>query len=522
MQHIKIAFTKNGRSLFHRTNLAAGVWLAMATVGLSQEGGLGSTATLEWLQKPAARTAPPSQSVASKALEDFIGSLTKEPVPAFRYRFWPARTDLKPGSAETHFYRALVQRYTVVQGLPKEQIEALNDLQSMDIQNIPPHAAQEWVDRFDFVYQELSGLADAEDLSWDLRFRDLRGKEIWSIRIEEVQQARNLSRLLQLKIATQIAKQDFAGATDSIRTGLRLAAFVGQGESIIQGLVGLSIENVMYSAIDTMIRSPDCPNMYWALQTLPSPIMPIRDAVETELAMVFRMFPVLQESDALSLSDKELSQRLAQSIGDLRLLISAEFGPLGAADSLGLMLSMSGADAKERLRAAGYDESILKNMTQLQASLIEAGRELRSRSDELLKGIKLRGPEGDFLRQRVQEDFDKWQNKRTISPAALIGSLLLPGAQNVHEAILRTEMIRNRLIAAEAIRLYAANHGGKVPDSLDGLVDPPVPLDPFTQKPFVYRVESSMDRQRVSLQSNGPQRFQALLEAVYSFPKVAP
>jgi hypothetical protein len=522
MQRIKIAFTKNGRSLFHRTNLAAGVWLAMATVGLAQEGGLGSTATLEWLQKPAARTAPPSQSVASKALEDFIGSLTKEPVPAFRYRFWPARTDLKPGSAETHFYRALVQRYTVVQGLPKEQIEALNDLQSMDIQNIPPHAAQEWVDRFDFVYQELSGLADAEDLSWDLRFRDLRGKEIWSIRIEEVQQARNLSRLLQLKIATQIAKQDFAGATDSIRTGLRLAAFVGQGESIIQGLVGLAIENVMYSAIDTMIRSPDCPNMYWALQTLPSPIMPIRDAVETELAMVFRMFPVLQESDALSLSDKELSQRLAQSIGDLRLLISAEFGPLGAADSLGLMLSMSGADAKERLRAAGYDESILENMTQLQASLIEAGRELRSRSDELLKGIKLRGPEGDFLRQRVQEDFDKWQNKRTISPAALIGSLLLPGAQNVHEAILRTEMIRNRLIAAEAIRLYAANHGGKVPDSLDGLVDPPVPLDPFTQKPFVYRVESSMDRQRVSLQSNGPQRFQALLEAVYSFPKVAP
>jgi hypothetical protein len=365
-------------------------------------------------------------------------------------------------------------------------------------------------------------LADAEDLSWDLRFRDLRGKEIWSIRIEEVQQARNLSRLLQLKIVTQIAKQDFAGATDSIRTGLRLAAFVGQGESIIQGLVGLSIENVMYSAIDMMIRSPDCPNMYWALQTLPSPIMPIRDAVETELAMVFRMFPVLQESDALSLSDKELSQRLAQSIGDLRLLISAEFGPLGAADSLGLMLSMSGADAKERLRAAGYDESILENMTQLQASLIEAGRELRSRSDELLKGIKLRGPEGDFLRQRVQEDFDKWQNKRTISPAALIGSLLLPGAQNVHEAILRTEMIRNRLIAAEAIRLYAANHGGKVPDSLDGLVDPPVPLDPFTQKPFVYRVESSMDRQRVSLQSNGPQRFQALLEAVYSFPKVAP
>jgi hypothetical protein len=520
MQRIKIAFTKNGLSLFHRTNLAAGVWLVMATVGLAQEGGLGSTATLEWLQKPAARTAPPSQSVASKALEDFIGSLTKEPVPAFRYRFWPARTDLKPGSAETHFYRALVQRYTVLQGLPKEQNEALNDLQSMDIQNIPPRAAQEWVDRFDLVFQELSGLADAEDQSWDLRFRDLRGKEIWSMRLEEVQQARNLIRLLQLKIATQIAKQDFAGATDSIRTGFRLAAFVGQGESIVQGLVGLAIENVMYSAIDTMIRSPDCPNMYWALQTLPSPLMPIRDAVEIELAMVFRMFPVLKESEAMSLSDKELSQRLAKSLEDFRLLIGTESGALGAAESLGLMLSMAGADAKERLQAAGYDKNFLKNMTQLQASLIDAGRELRTRSDELLKGIKLSGPEGDVLRQRVHADAEKWLKTRT--PAAAIGSLLLPGAHSVHDAILRTEMIRNRLIAAEAIRLYAANHGGKLPDSLDGLVDPPVPLDPFTRKPFGYRVESLSDRQRFSLKMNGPAKFHDLTEAIYSLPKVTP
>lgn len=521
MQRIKIAIAKNGRSHFHRTNLAAGVWLAIANVGLAQEGGLGSTATLEWLQKPAARTAPPSEKVAERALEDSIGSLTKEPVPAFRYRFWPARTDLKPGSAETHFYRALVQRYTVVQGLPKEQIEALNNLQSMDIQNIPPHAAQEWVDRFDFVYQELSGLADAEDLSWDLRVRDRRGKEIWSTRIEEVQQARDLSRLLQLKFVTQIAKKDFAGATDSIRTGLRLAAFVGQGESIVQGMVGLAIENLMNAAIDTMIRTPECPNMYWALQTLPSPLMPIREAVEIELAMVARMFPVLKESEALALSDKELSQRLSQSIGDLRQLVGSNSG-LGTADSLGLMLSMSGADAKERLQAAGYDKKVLESMTQLQASLIDAGRELRSHSDELLKGIKLRGPEGDVLRERVDEDFHNWLRKRGSSPAALIGSEMLPAAKSIHEAILRTEMIRNRLIAAEAIRLYAANHGGKLPDSLDGLVDPPVPLDPFTKKPFEYRVEKMGDRRRVTLKANGPQRLQESLQAIYSFPLLAP
>ena len=38
----------------------------------------------------------------------------------------------------------------------------------------------------------------------------------------------------------------------------------------------------------------------------------------------------------------------------------------------------------------------------------------------------------------------------------------------------------------EALRIYAAAHGGQLPDSLDEVNDVPVPLDPGTGKPFEY------------------------------------
>ena len=41
----------------------------------------------------------------------------------------------------------------------------------------------------------------------------------------------------------------------------------------------------------------------------------------------------------------------------------------------------------------------------------------------------------------------------------------------------------------EAVRHYAGTHGGKFPDKLQDINDIPVPLDPLTDKPFVWKLE---------------------------------
>jgi hypothetical protein len=73
-------------------------------------------------------------------------------------------------------------------------------------------------------------------------------------------------------------------------------------------------------------------------------------------------------------------------------------------------------------------------------------------------------------------------------PAIPIYALLYTPVQKV--IAIRTQM--DRRIAAfrciEAVRLYAADHDGKLPSSLAEFKEAPAPLDPVTGKPFDYKL----------------------------------
>lgn len=496
------------------------LWIAIVwhSLSLAQASQLGSTATLDWLRNPNKQTVDNAEPKPVRPLSDMVGSLAAQPSPAFRYRLWPTRTQLKPGSAQTHFYRAAVERYSIVSRLTAEQNTALNQLMGEDINTLSTAAAREWVERFAPVFEELEAMSRAEDLDWDLRIRDLRGQDIWGVRMEDVQQARSLARLLTMKIRTQIDDKDFEGATASMRGGFRMAALVGRGESLVQTLVGLAIENMMYAAVDYAIRSPDCPNLYWALRSLPEPLVPIAEAAEIELAMVLETIPIFQESEITGLSDKELLKRLSKSMKELKQLMGreSEFGP---AEVVGITLSLSGDRARQRLLKSGYDAKQLDALTPLQASLINAGHELRAQSDELLKGLKISSREGNALRKQVQENFEAWLANERGSAASMVGSLLFPATQSLYGATARTEMLRNRLMVAEALRHYAATHDGHLPATLEEIVDTPVPSDPFSGKPFSYRKETRPKGQFITLMASEEGGWRTeILESQYSFP----
>ena len=60
---------------------------------------------------------------------------------------------------------------------------------------------------------------------------------------------------------------------------------------------------------------------------------------------------------------------------------------------------------------------------------------------------------------------------------------------------MRSRLRADRQVAAlrviEAIRLYAAAHDGRLPESLDQITEVPVPDDPATGEPFIYRAADS-------------------------------
>jgi hypothetical protein len=78
--------------------------------------------------------------------------------------------------------------------------------------------------------------------------------------------------------------------------------------------------------------------------------------------------------------------------------------------------------------------------------------------------------------------------KAANPPTIPAGDQLLTRLDMILLARARIDRKLAALRCLEAIRLYAAGHGGKLPPTLDDIKDVPVPSDPVAGKPFRYRV----------------------------------
>ena len=88
--------------------------------------------------------------------------------------------------------------------------------------------------------------------------------------------------------------------------------------------------------------------------------------------------------------------------------------------------------------------------------------------------------QADARRQALAADAD--------GPALPIAQVFLPAAAQVFAARTRVDRSIAALRCVEAVRLHAAAHAGALPASLDEIEDAPVPADPFTGRPFGYRL----------------------------------
>jgi hypothetical protein len=94
--------------------------------------------------------------------------------------------------------------------------------------------------------------------------------------------------------------------------------------------------------------------------------------------------------------------------------------------------------------------------------------------------------------ERMWKPMEAWSTpkKSNAMERSLFADLLLPA---VHKVRRREGMLDQRIALlrhVEALRLYAADHDGKLPATLDE-VAVPLPVDPFTGKPFLYKLEGA-------------------------------
>jgi hypothetical protein len=420
------------------------------------------------------------------------------PSPAFKYRLLPSESEMLPGNAALHYCRAFAEGgvsgpwKAIVKEYGEEEVEGNDKKESWysaqrPLSDIPLDKLRAAAARFDTIVDQCVDRGTfRQNCDWGHNLEDLKGLDVISFLLPEVQESRSLSRALMLRTRAAIADGDYDRAIKQLRMNYRLGQNTATDPILISALVGMAECGLGNYEMVELISSKDSPNMYWALAALPQPLIDVRPAVRYELNWAMKIFPVLGEAETAEHSPEEWARLLTQSAVDFQQVMP-EMKPMNKVVArlgvTGMSLVMY-PDARRRLIASGMDPKHVEDMPVGQVVAIDAAREYRRIANEFEKAYYVSYP--DAKKYCDINNFTSG-NKLSGGGGRVLAELLLPAVANVRNAQMRVDWQMGALQTLEAIRMHAAANG-RLPATLDEIKIVPVPPNPVTDKPYEYKL----------------------------------
>lgn len=427
-----------------------------------------------------------------------------EPVPALKYTLLPGSAERTPGNGATNYYRAILHAQQVQSSAPKEDRENFNkrlqEWYDTPLQNLSPADKAEmekWVGYYRNALAETKSAAYREECHFNLRLQDLRGMETINYLLHDFQEARSLARALRLRARLEVANGKLDEALETVREGLQLGRDTAEPELLINGLIGIAIANMMQQELIEIIEQPGSPNLYWALASLPRPLVDIRRGMRFEMDLPERMFPFLKDAETVQRTPEEWQKLMVESLNKITELDGSQSRVPEWQSRLVATagLAMVYADAKKRLLEDGYDREALEKMPVAQVVAIQASRAQKRVYHNVFKWSSLPySQQGNRAEESLKSMMAEWggPGQMTAADPLLLARLLLPGVQQAMAAEIRTQMNFAGLQTIEALRMHAAAHGGKLPNALEEVTIVPVPVNPATDQPFAYEFKDGV------------------------------
>lgn len=419
-----------------------------------------------------------------------------EPVPALKHRLTLRERELKPGNAATHYSRAFFEGGVgaIWKRLQKEygdeEVHQWYD-QALPLSQLPLDEARQAAASFqDLIDNFVSPGSERLDCDWGHGIiTELRGPDIYSFRLPEIQSMRAISRSLMLVTRVAVADRDYSQALNLLRMNYRLGENVATSPFIVSGLVGLAICGMGNMATVELIAAPDSPNLYWALAELPRPLVDLRTSIRHELSFNVAIFPFMDSPEMAQHSPEQWAQLLTEGLISLQQLSasgSAHPDPETARIAVAGLGVLAYPAAKQRLAAAGMDAAIVDAMPVGQVLAIDSAREFRRIADQMEKWWYV--PTAQLKDVTIDSEEFSGGSPLDGNFAKAAAQAMLPALLSVRNAEVRLMWQLNALQTIEAIRMQAAK-SGKLPASLDEIAAVPLPLNPLTGKPYQYRVD---------------------------------
>lgn len=397
------------------------------------------------------------------------------PTPAMKYRLLPEVRELNPGNPVQWYMRCFAEQRVFYFG--KAAADERARYLAMPLAELPadklrtyggPALTQaDWGARLDTPDWGVLDRVRAEGA-------DLTQPELASLKI--------LGASLRVRFRGELAGRRFDDAVGTAKTMLALARHLGEHPTTEANLVGLAVANLALDTLDEMVQQPGCPNLYWALTDLPAPLVDVRKGAQGDRARLAAERKPLQDTPMTDVELDEFVSHLSGRVGFAR----AQTGRPPRDVRAGLATRAKDTKAaRSRLVEAGYAREVVEKFPPLQAVLLDEKRADEARRDEEATLIGLQPWQAEALAGR----------RDSGRGADGLFADLLPHTPEARRAQGRVEQRVALLRCVEALRLYAAGHDGKLPAALED-VGVPLPVDPYTGKPFAYELDATTARLR--------------------------
>jgi hypothetical protein len=423
------------------------------------------------------------------------------PKPALKYQLLPCIDELNSGNAAQDYLKCFMEQRAFFYS--KEAVSERARYLALPLGELPAAELRsygggvlrraDWAARLEIVdWQHLDRIKDGgiEETPGDLG------------------PLQSLASALQVRFRAEVAGHHFDDALRGAKTMFALSRHLGEYPREVAHVEGMAIAHLALGTLEEMVQQPGCPNLYWALTALPCPLVELRKGLQGDCTRVANELRPLRDDASMTQTGLEmLLSHLSGVLGLAREHAGLPIQNLRAVLSARVKDPERVAAARRCLVEAGYAEDRVKALPLLQLILLEEKRNFEIERDERLKLLALplwqvealdRGVpcgNGDPLSNQAQDErrtsviamSRSMTSERDCGGVGLFAELL-PRVVKLRQTQAQLERQIAMLRFVEALRLYAAEHHGKLPAAASEIALP-LADDPFTGKPLEYALE---------------------------------
>lgn len=408
------------------------------------------------------------------------------PKPALRYRLIPRYIEKSSGNAALIYLRCFQAIVELEQGVDGGNLsENVDRLLLLSYDQLRENKeARELVGTFTSIFAELAIAARRESADWELLLREQ--EDILAIRMLPIVPTRNAGRMLCLKARLELADGRFEDATNTLTVGIAMCRHLGSEPLLITYLLSKAVLDQLLSVAESAMTVPTSPNLFWALTSLPNPVIEFEPAASCEVDNLYYPFQELLPQSRQQLSNEafDLAFRkfLKKAAAWEELMGAADSGPLSASTPE-QVLDQCLPHGRERLKARGLSDAAIDAMPKSKIAILDAFETFDAMCDDFAKTNGLPyWQAAPLLKATAQRCQDVGVKGSPLTRCILHSP---PAWKEYRRAAMYTERQLAMIRCIAALRAYAADNAGKLPVKMEE-IDLPLPRDPASGQPFDY------------------------------------